>query len=286
METVVPAGVALTAIGLAMNDKRHDVSAGTPPLMTSGVLSGLISVNNLLGAGWKIHGGGGGFGGGGGGFGGAPSTRTSDLDPGKGAWVLIGATDEHAENGHLVLAAAARRKDVFKKTSGSTTHLANGVYWYNSCHAFGFSGHPTIQLDNGQDVCDEEGESRLSISSQWDLTRVGMRKIDAYNDDGLLNTIVMYFDGTGQGGEQATEREWVLGERVSLVKAASGQVFGATRLDGTPCQVPAHALKTPTVVEKGRNKLEGKWCISANVNGPITCVRHARTHALHAGIAL
>jgi hypothetical protein len=98
-----------------------------------------------------------------------------------------------------------------------------------------------------------------------------MRKIDAYNDDGLLNTIVMYFDGTGQGGERATEREWVLGERVSLVKAATGQVFGATRLDGTPCQVPAHALKTPTVVEKGRNKLEGKWCISANVNGPITC---------------
>ena len=84
METVVPAGVALTAIGLAMNDERHDVSAGTPPV--SGVLSGLISVNNLLGAGWKIHVG----------FGGAPSNRTSDLDPGKGAWVLIGATEEHA----------------------------------------------------------------------------------------------------------------------------------------------------------------------------------------------
>jgi len=272
METVVPAGVALTAIGLAMNDGRHDVSAGVP---LSGVLSGLVTVNSLLRAGWKVHrrirdcrhG--------------APSTL--EFDPGKGAWVLIGALDLR-NPGFFVLAAAAGRKDVFKKTSGSTTHLANGVYWYNSSNSFGFSGHPHVRLEDGQDVCDEEGESRLSISTQYlrrdpgfgrsegpPLSRVGMRKFDACESTWGWEVIIMYFDGTGQGGERATNREWVLGERVSLVKEARGQVFEATRLDGTPCQVPAHTLKTPTVVEKGRGNLQGKWCISATVSGPITC---------------
>lgn len=138
-------GHSASASSLTSDDADPDLP---PPL--GGVQYGL-SLQELLQQGWQVqyhqpysH-----------------PTSLADLDPGRGEWLLVGAR----KRGHdeLILAAAARREDVLRRTKGgSDVHESNGTFWY--CwegKAFGFAGSLKVTL-SAADTEHSFPESRLS----------------------------------------------------------------------------------------------------------------------------
>lgn len=89
----------------------------------------------------------------------AHGTKESDLDPGRGEFLFVGARKTGSDV--MELAAMAKKTDALQPTSSKTeAHLANGVYWYpKDQNAFGFSPSADISLGSADT---KEGNDRLS----------------------------------------------------------------------------------------------------------------------------
>eukprot|EP00286_Rhodomonas_abbreviata_P001907 CAMPEP_0181291756 /NCGR_PEP_ID=MMETSP1101-20121128/2140_1 /TAXON_ID=46948 /ORGANISM="Rhodomonas abbreviata, Strain Caron Lab Isolate" /LENGTH=335 /DNA_ID=CAMNT_0023396175 /DNA_START=112 /DNA_END=1115 /DNA_ORIENTATION=- len=123
---------------------RPPFKATKPRLLPSSFVQHGQSLARLLEQGWKVHyhrty---------------AHATQLSDLDPGHGEWLLVGAKRKGEDE--LLLAASGKREQVLHRTTGRhETHESNGVHWYlRDAHCFGFAGATGIDLGEEETGCD------------------------------------------------------------------------------------------------------------------------------------
>ncbi|KAH3732880.1 hypothetical protein Pelo_16290 [Pelomyxa schiedti] len=96
-------------------------------------------------------------------------TQPSDIDPGKGEWILV-ASQKIGEDVLSLCAIGKRSAVCTRTTSHDTATLHRGIYWYfveNS--AFGFAPSSTIKLKQADLVDKTTGWTRLS----WHLHGIG-----------------------------------------------------------------------------------------------------------------
>ena len=165
-----------------------------------------VSMDRLLKGGWKLHE--------------AmlynQPTKTEHLDPGKGEWLCIGAREVGKDV--LLVAAMAKRRDVLRRTSGSTDlNQSNGVYWY-CCpgKSFGFSRYPRVDLRSA-DTEDTDGEYRLSwhLDSDSGGWRAGMKKNLVREAGTRYEKVIFYLSPSKTLSAEPCER-FFIGRHVTL----------------------------------------------------------------------
>ena len=143
----------------------------------------------------------------------AHRTKTADLDPGCGQYLLVAAHKEGSDT--LALCAMAERTDVLKKTTKSgDSNKSNGVLWHN-CRgkSFGFSPAPK----NDEDADNEDDNSSVkeqkdaemqdnqdSLCLRWRLDgnagdRVGTTTFAVDCDSTDYSKLIYYSDGAIKG---------------------------------------------------------------------------------------